>query len=84
MENIGIDVHKRDSPVCILGEGGEVVAEVAPLLSLMLQLNKQIAFLDGMLERVARQDEELARLCTALLSDNYTSPSTTTAPPHPE
>ncbi|WP_257462927.1 transposase [Archangium lipolyticum] len=141
MENIGIDVHKRDSQVCILGEGGEVVleqrvrtqrerlgellskrpkarvlleastesewvarclegwghevvvadpnfapmyatrsrrvktdkrdartfrlkAEVAPLLSLLLHLNEQIAFLDGMLERVARRDEQLARLCT--------------------
>ncbi len=27
MEYIGIDVHKRDSQVCILGEGGEVVLE---------------------------------------------------------
>ena len=27
MEFIGIDVHKRDSQVCILGEGGEVVLE---------------------------------------------------------
>jgi hypothetical protein len=27
MEFIGIDVHKRDSQVCILAEGGEVVLE---------------------------------------------------------
>ncbi len=27
MEYIGIDVHKRDSQVCILGEGGDVVLE---------------------------------------------------------
>jgi hypothetical protein len=27
MEYIGIDVHKRDRQVCILGEGGEVVLE---------------------------------------------------------
>jgi len=27
MEHIGIDVHKRESPVCILAEGGEVVEQ---------------------------------------------------------
>jgi hypothetical protein len=27
MEFIGIDVHKRESQVCVLGEGGEVVLE---------------------------------------------------------
>jgi transposase len=27
MEHIGIDVHKRESQVCVLGEGGEVVLE---------------------------------------------------------
>jgi hypothetical protein len=27
MEAIGIDVHKRDSQVCILGDGGAVVLE---------------------------------------------------------
>ncbi|WNG40475.1 IS110 family transposase [Archangium violaceum] len=43
---------------------GKLKAEVAPLLSLLLQLNEQIAFLDGVLERLARRDEQLARLCT--------------------
>lgn len=43
---------------------GRLKAEVAPLLSLMLHLNEQIALVDGMLERVARRDEQLARLCT--------------------
>jgi hypothetical protein len=27
MEHIGIDVHKRESQVCVLGEAGEVVLE---------------------------------------------------------
>ena len=25
MDHIGIDVHKRDSPICILTEGGELI-----------------------------------------------------------
>jgi len=25
MDHIGIDVHKRESQICILGEGGEVI-----------------------------------------------------------
>ncbi|WP_395806407.1 hypothetical protein [Archangium minus] len=83
MENIGIDVHKRDSQVCILGLGGEVVLEqrvrtqrerLGQLLSkrpkarVLLEASTEsewIAFLDGLLERVARRDEQLARLCTA-------------------
>ena len=43
---------------------GRLKAEVAPLLGLMLHLDEQIAFLDGMLERLARRDEQVARLCT--------------------
>jgi transposase len=43
---------------------GRLRAEVAPLLSLMLHLNAQIAFLDGVLGRLARQDAQVARLCT--------------------
>jgi len=43
---------------------GRLKAEVAPLLSLLLHLNERSAFLDGMLERLARRDEQLARLCT--------------------
>ncbi len=31
MECIGIDVHKRDSQVCILGEGGVVVLGKPPV-----------------------------------------------------
>ena len=26
MDHIGIDVHKRESQICILAEGGEVIA----------------------------------------------------------
>ncbi|WNG37964.1 IS110 family transposase [Archangium violaceum] len=43
---------------------GRLKAEVAPLLCLMRHINEQIAFLDGLLERLARRDEQLARLCT--------------------
>ncbi|HYO54955.1 IS110 family transposase [Archangium sp.] len=43
---------------------GRLMAEVAPLLSLMRHLNEQIAFLDGVLERLAHKDEQVARLCT--------------------
>jgi len=50
--------------VAALALPGWLKAEVAPLLSLMLQLNAQIAFLDGVLERLARQDEQVARVCT--------------------
>ena len=25
MEHIGIDVHKKESPICLLAEGGEVI-----------------------------------------------------------
>jgi len=30
MDHIGIDVHKRESQICILAEGGEVVEQAAP------------------------------------------------------
>lgn len=50
--------------VAALALPGWLKAEVAPLLSLMLHLNAQIAFLDGVLERLAHQDEQVARVCT--------------------
>jgi len=31
MEHIGIDVHKKDSQICILAEGGELIEERDPL-----------------------------------------------------
>jgi transposase len=43
---------------------GRLMAEVAPLLSLMLHLNEQIAFMNGVLERLAHKDEQVSRLCT--------------------
>jgi len=46
---------------------GHLMAEVAPLLVVMQQLNAQIAFLDGWLERVANQDRQVANLRTAPL-----------------
>lgn len=30
MENIGIDVHKRESQICILAENGEVIERRVP------------------------------------------------------
>ncbi len=50
--------------VAALALPGRLRAEVAPLLSLMLHLNAQIAFLDGVLGCLARQDAQVARLCT--------------------
>lgn len=46
---------------------GHLMAEVAPLLAVMRQLNQQIAFLDAWLERVALKDGQVANLCTAPL-----------------
>jgi transposase len=43
---------------------GRLMAEVAPLLSPMLHLNEQIAFMNGVLERLAHEDEQVSRLCT--------------------
>ncbi|WP_373371854.1 transposase [Archangium lansingense] len=50
--------------VAALALPGWLMAEVAPLLSLMQHLNEQIAFLNGVLERVAHKDEQVSRLCT--------------------
>lgn len=43
---------------------GEVKAQVAPLLAVMVHLNEQIEFLDGVLERLSQQDEQVSCLCT--------------------
>jgi len=43
---------------------GALKAQVAPLLAAMRTLNEQIAFLDGVLERLAQQDEQVSCLCT--------------------
>ncbi len=29
MDHIGIDVHRRESEICVLAEGGEVIERVA-------------------------------------------------------
>jgi transposase len=43
---------------------GRLMGQVAPLLATLVSLNEQIAFLDGVLERLAQQDEQVSRLCT--------------------
>lgn len=43
---------------------GRLRSEVAPLQAAMLSLNEQIFELDRMLERTAKQDERVARLCS--------------------
>lgn len=43
---------------------GSLKAQMAPLLAVMVHLNEQIAFLDGVLERLSQQDEQVACLCT--------------------
>jgi transposase len=43
---------------------GALKAQVAPLLAVMRTLNEQIAFLDGVLERLSQQDEQVSCLCT--------------------
>lgn len=43
---------------------GALKAQVAPMLAAMVSLNEQIAFLDGVLGRLAEQDGQVARLCT--------------------
>ena len=44
---------------------GMMRSEIAPLLAVMLSLNKQIAWIDGRLEQLARSDEVVERLCSA-------------------
>jgi transposase len=43
---------------------GALKAQVAPLLAAMVSLNEQIAFLDGVLERLSEQDTQVSLLCT--------------------
>jgi transposase len=48
-----------------LGLSGRIMSEVAPLLALLLQVNKQIAFLDDVIEELGRRQEAVQRLRTA-------------------
>jgi transposase len=48
-----------------LAVDGQLKSEIAPLLATMLQLNKQVAWLDSRLEHLAKTDETVARLCSA-------------------
>ena len=43
---------------------GQILSEVAPLLAILLQVNKQIAFLDHLIEEVGRQQAAVRRLRT--------------------
>src|SRR5713226_9060969 len=45
--------------------GGRLKSEVAPLLAVLLDVNKQVAWLDSRLEHLAKSDETVGRLCTA-------------------
>jgi error-prone DNA polymerase len=47
-----------------LGLPGQLLSEVAPLLAVLLQVNKQIAFLDDLIEELGRQEEAVPRLRT--------------------
>jgi transposase len=48
-----------------LAIGGRLKSEVAPLLAVLLDVNKQVAWLDSRLEHLAKSDETVGRLCTA-------------------
>jgi transposase len=54
-EGFGVRVSELPLP-------GRLRSEVAPLLAAMLALNREIAQLDGMVERLAQLDERVARL----------------------
>jgi transposase len=47
-----------------IGLTGQQLSEVAPLLAVLLHVNQQIEFSDGVLQSLARQDKEVERLCT--------------------
>ena len=47
-----------------IGLTGQQLSEVGPLLAVLLHVNRQIVFLDSVLERLARHHPELERLCT--------------------
>jgi transposase len=47
-----------------LGLPGRILSEVAPLLAALQEVNKQIAFLDGLIEELGRQQAAVRRLRT--------------------
>lgn len=48
-----------------LAIGGRLKSEIAPLLAVLLNVNKQVAWLDSRLEHLAKSDETIGRLCSA-------------------
>jgi len=48
-----------------LALGGRLKSEIAPLLAVLLGLNKQVAWLDSRLEQLAESDQTIGRLCSA-------------------
>ena len=44
---------------------GQLKSEIAPLLALLVSVNRQLAWADGRLEHLAKSDETMERLCTA-------------------
>jgi len=44
---------------------GQLKSEIAPLFAVLLCVNQQLAWVDGCLERLAKSDETVARLCIA-------------------
>jgi transposase len=47
-----------------MGLSGRLLSEVAPLLAMILQVNKQITFLDDVIEEISLRDKEVRRLRT--------------------
>jgi transposase len=48
-----------------LSLGGQLKSEIAPLLAVLVDVNKQVAWLDGRLEHLAQSDQTVGRLCSA-------------------
>jgi transposase len=44
---------------------GQLKSEIAPLFAVLLSVNQQLEWVDGCLEHLAKNDEVVARLCTA-------------------
>jgi transposase len=44
---------------------GQLKSEIAPLLAVLISVNQQLEWIDGRLEQLAKDDEAVARLCTA-------------------
>ena len=38
MDHIGIDLHKRESPICILAEGGELIDDLTAELGTIVTI----------------------------------------------